>query len=69
MIGMSEIISLQRGREVATTDLDHWARPFAARLADVAGAALLLASTQTRDITDKTTHVDAGFHVDGMMFH
>ena len=36
---------------------------------EVGRAALLLASDQTTAITGEILHVDAGFHVDGMIFH
>jgi len=36
---------------------------------EVGHAALLLASDQTTAITGEILHVDAGFHVDGMIFH
>lgn len=36
---------------------------------EVGRAALLLASDQTTAITGEILHVDAGFHVDGMVFH
>ena len=36
---------------------------------EVGRAALLLASDLTTAITGETLHVDAGFHVDGMIFH
>ena len=36
---------------------------------EVGRAALLLASDHTTGITGEILHVDAGFHVDGMIFH
>ena len=36
---------------------------------EVGRAALLLASDHTTAITGEILHVDAGFHVDGMIFH
>ena len=36
---------------------------------EVGRAALLLASGHTTGITGETLHVDAGFHIDGMIFH
>lgn len=36
---------------------------------EVGGAALMLASDYASAITGETLHVDAGFHVEGMVFH
>ena len=66
------VLAVLRDLRVAVSlDAPGWERLLRqARRADLLGrVALLLASSYASAITGEVVHVDAGFHVEGMVFH